>query len=101
MQCSALRKNGFVVMKGRPCKIVEISTSDDRATCHLVATDIFDGEKFEDSFPSEEDIDVPHVSRREYQLVSPVSVPVPKIAFASKLMELQSSISQTTISSAL
>ena len=73
-QCSAVRKNEFIMIKGRPCKVVEMSTSKTgkhgHAKVHIVALDIFTNKKLEDICPSTHNVEVPFVKRKEYQLLS-------------------------------
>ncbi|CAN1328371.1 Eukaryotic translation initiation factor 5A [Linum perenne] len=72
-QAGAIRKGGHIVIKNRPCKVVEVSTSKTgkhgHAKCHFVAIDIFNGKKLEDIVPSSHNCDVPHVNRTDYQLI--------------------------------
>jgi translation initiation factor 5A len=68
-----VRKNAYIVIKGRPCKVVDVSTSKTgkhgHAKCAFVAVDIFTGKKMEDLSPSSHNVDVPHVSRTDYTLL--------------------------------
>ncbi|KAH9606984.1 hypothetical protein KSS87_013759 [Heliosperma pusillum] len=72
-QAGTIRKSGYIVIKNRPCKVVEVSTSKTgkhgHAKCHFVAIDIFNGKKLEDIVPSSHNCDIPHVNRTDYQLI--------------------------------
>lgn len=72
-QAGTIRKNGYLVINNRPCKVVDVSTSKTgkhgHAKCHFVAIDIFTGKKYEDLTPSSHNCDVPNVSRAEYTLI--------------------------------
>jgi len=85
-QAGTVRKNGYLVIKGRPCKVVEVSTSKTgkhgHAKCHFVAIDIFNGKKLEDIVPSSHNCDVPDVNRTDYQLID-----ISEDGFVSLLMD--------------
>jgi len=70
----SLRKNGFAMIKEKPCKIVDISTcktgKHGSAKANYTGIDIFTGRKYEDSHPTSHNIDVPRVVRLEYRLLN-------------------------------
>ncbi|KAL6052687.1 translation initiation factor eIF5A [Balamuthia mandrillaris] len=70
---SSIKKNGYVVIKGHPCKVVDTSTSKTGkhggAKVHLTAVDIFTGKKYEELSPSTHNMQVPEVVRTDYTLI--------------------------------
>eukprot|EP01107_Rhizomastix_libera_P006816 TRINITY_DN20_c0_g1_i2.p1 TRINITY_DN20_c0_g1~~TRINITY_DN20_c0_g1_i2.p1 ORF type:complete len:155 (+),score=32.91 TRINITY_DN20_c0_g1_i2:24-488(+) len=72
-QCSSLRKNGFVMLKGNPCKISDMSTSKTgkhgHAKVHLVGYDIFTNKRYEDLCPSTHNMYVPEVGKEDFSLL--------------------------------
>lgn len=72
-QVSALRKNGFVLLKGHPCKIVEMTTAKTGkhggAKAHITGVDIFTEKKCEEIAGTTSNLDVPNIERRDYQVL--------------------------------
>ena len=63
----------YIMIKGKPCKVVSISVSKTgkhgHAKCNFVATDIFTGKKLEDMVPSTHGTTVPVVSRSDWEII--------------------------------
>ncbi|VDL90439.1 unnamed protein product [Schistocephalus solidus] len=72
--CGALRKNGYVIMKGRPCKVVEASASKTgkhgSAKINFVGIDIFTNKKYEECRPSSHTVYQPVINRQEATVLS-------------------------------
>lgn len=73
-RAGTLRKNDYIVIKGFPCKIIELTTSKTgkhgHAKANITAVDIFTGKKYEDSQSTSHNVDVPFVNKGEYDLVN-------------------------------
>ena len=73
MEAGQIRKGGLIMIKGRPCKVADVSTSKTgkhgHAKCNFIAYDIFNNKKYEDMIPSTHGTTVPVVSRSEYSLI--------------------------------
>merc|ERR1712025_734932 len=69
-----IRKGSHMLIKGFPCKVVEVTTSKTgkhgHAKASIVGVDIFTGKKHEDSVPTSHNVDCPNVTKTEYTLIS-------------------------------
>jgi len=72
-EAGQIRKGGHLMIKGRPTKVIEVTSSKTgkhgHAKCHFVATDIFTGKKMEDLIPASHTAAVPFVKKNEYQCI--------------------------------
>ncbi len=68
-----LKKGDYVCIKGKPCKIVEVTTSKTgkhgHAKAHITALDIFTNKKYEKHEPSSHNLEVPIVFKNEFDLI--------------------------------
>jgi translation initiation factor 5A len=70
----SIRKSDYVVLNGRPLKVVEITHSKPgkhgHSKVHLVGIDIFTGRRYEDVRPIGHMIMVPNVTKKDYLVVN-------------------------------
>jgi translation initiation factor 5A len=69
-QAGTIKKGGYCMLKGFPCKVTEYSTAKPgkhgSAKATIVGIDIFTNKKYEDSCPTASTVRVPIVTKKEY-----------------------------------
>ncbi|CAJ1430156.1 unnamed protein product [Effrenium voratum] len=73
-QAGTIKKGSYVMLKGHPCKIMEVTTfspgKHGHAKAHMVGLDIFTGKKYEETSQTSHNMDVPVVTKTEYPLMN-------------------------------
>ena len=73
LEAGSCRKGMHLMIKGFPCKVIEVTTSKTgkhgHAKCHFIAADIFSGKKMEELVSSSHNVAVPFVKREEYTIM--------------------------------
>ena len=72
LKAGKIRKGDHIVIQGKPCKVVDISTSKTGKHGHAKATivgiDIFTGKKYETICPTSHSVETPVIKREEWQV---------------------------------
>merc|ERR1712230_195658 len=72
VEAGQIRAGGYIMIKGKPCKVKNVSVSKTgkhgHAKCKFAATDIFTGATCEELCPATHGIDVPFVTKKDWQI---------------------------------
>merc|ERR1719197_1448422 len=72
VEAGQIRKGGYIMIKGKPCKVRDVSVSKTgkhgHAKCKFSAVDIFTGNTCEELCPSTHSIDVPVVNKKDWMI---------------------------------
>merc|ERR1719217_559343 len=72
VEAGQIRQGGFIMIKGKPCKVKSVSVSKTgkhgHAKCKFAATDIFTGATCEELCPSTHSIDIPVVTKKDWMI---------------------------------
>ena len=73
-QAGNVKKGDVILIKDKPCKVLEVTTSKTgkhgHAKANITAMDIFDDKKAEDSQPTSHNVMCVNVTKREYDLTN-------------------------------
>ena len=73
LEAGQIKKGGYAMIKGHPCKVSNVSISKTgkhgHAKANFTALDIFTGKKYEDMSATSHTMYVPNISRAEYSLL--------------------------------